>query len=269
VIPRSKVYLCDLGDTGETLALAAERGLNIEVQAFAFPGSSALSSEVEDYRLRLAGFPGRVSMHGAYYDLNPLSADPKLAELSRERYTQSLAVARKLRAHAVIFHSTFSPLVRSTGYLEGWVARNAGFWADFLRDAEQADQTLLIENLYEDRPEILLALAQRIAHPRLRICLDVGHVNLYSRAPLVRWAETLAPYLACVHLNDNNGETDEHMAPGEGAVDYEGLFRYLHACDDPPILSLEVESDEHFARSLEFLAGHGVEVGRPAVPSAR
>jgi sugar phosphate isomerase/epimerase len=261
VIPRNKVYLCDLGDDGETLALARRRGLNVEVQAFAFPGSGGLGSEVENYCRLLADFPGKVTMHGAYYDLNPLSVDPKLAELSHERYRQSIALAKKLKAHAVVFHSTFSPLIKSAGYLEGWIKQNADFWPDYARQAETAGQTLLFENLYEERPEILVKLMERIGSKSMKVCLDVGHVNLYSRVPVTAWVDALGPHLAALHVNDNNGQTDEHMPPGEGTVDYAGLFARLHAMKDPPMLALEVEIDDHFERSLAFLAKNGVDVG--------
>jgi sugar phosphate isomerase/epimerase len=264
VIPRSKVYLCDLGDAGETLALARRRGLNVEVQAFAFPGSGGLATEAENYRKMLADFPGKVTMHGAYYDLNPLSVDPKLAELSHERYRQSMQLAAKLKAHAVVFHSTFSPLIKSAGYLESWVRQNAEFWPEFIKQAQAAGQTILLENLYEDRPEILVRLMEKIGGPAMKVCLDVGHVNLYSRVPATKWVEALGPHLAALHLNDNNGETDEHMPPGEGTVDYPGLFARLHAMKDPPMLALEVEIDDHFERSLAFLASNGVDVGKAA-----
>lgn len=261
MIPRSKVYLCDPGDTGETLELATRRGLNIEVQTFAFPGGHGLDAEVDAYAAKLRSFPGRVSMHGAYYDLNPLSPDPKLAELSRERYMQSLRIGRALKAGWVIFHSTFSPLVRSAGYAENWIRRNAKFWPDLYRDAESGGQVLLIENMYEDTPEILAGLMDRMRSCWVRLCLDVGHVNLYSRVPVTRWLEVLAPHVACLHINDNNGESSEHMPPGEGTIDWDGLFGVLHSMENPPAISLEVESDEGYGQSLEFLARHGVDVG--------
>jgi sugar phosphate isomerase/epimerase len=260
VIDRSSLYLCDPGDAGATLAAARRLGLNLEIQAFAFPGGSCLGSEMENYCRELRTFPGKVNMHGAYYDLNPLSVDVKVAQLSKERYAQSLAVARKLGAKGIIFHSTFSPLIKHGGYLEGWLSQNADFWPEFLRTAESAGQTILVENLYEDRPEILLRLIERVRSPSLKVCLDVGHVNLYSRVPLPRWVEALGPHLSVLHLNDNNGETDEHMIPGEGTVDYAGLFERLNAMETPPALALEIEGDENFARSLDFLKGHGVRV---------
>jgi len=264
VIPRKKVFLCDPGDAGETLSLAQRRGLNIEIQGFAFPNSSGLSAEVEKYARMLAGFPGRITMHGAYFDLNPLSIDPKLAELSRDRYKQSLAIAGRLNAKSVIFHSTFSPLIKSSGYRESWIAQNIEFWPEFIDDARKAGQLLLLENLYEDRPEILLETIRRIGSDSMKVCLDVGHVNLYSQVPAVRWIEVLGSNLACLHLNDNNGETDEHLPPGEGTVDYPGLFAALARFADPPDLALEVESDEHFTQSLDYLARHGVDTGANA-----
>jgi len=64
----------------------------------------------------------------------------------------------------------------------------------------------------------------------LGICIDAGHAYMShdaGRGPVCNYLERYAGQLAHVHLHDNHGESDEHLIPGEGTIDWPRVLRTL------------------------------------------
>jgi sugar phosphate isomerase/epimerase len=64
-----------------------------------------------------------------------------------------------------------------------------------------------------------------MAGTRLPMLLDVGHANISGT--LKEFVRDMASDLAELHLHDNEGSWDQHMAIGEGTTDFgeiKGLF---------------------------------------------
>jgi len=57
------------------------------------------------------------------------------------------------------------------------------------------------------------------------ICMDVGHAFLMG--DLVDAIETCSGHLMTTHLHDNRRRTDDHLAPGEGAIDWPAALMSL------------------------------------------
>jgi sugar phosphate isomerase/epimerase len=76
-----------------------------------------------------------------------------------------------------------------------------------------------------DRPEQFLALFERVPTDALCFCLDTGHAHMTRN--LTELLALLGPRLGCVHVADNHGEHDEHLAPGEGAIDWSTVLRAI------------------------------------------
>ena len=75
----------------ETLRLAAERGLNVEFQGMYAPerlSGPAYAENIEIARAAFLRFPGRVLVHAPFYDVNPVSRDAEMREISRRRCGQ-------------------------------------------------------------------------------------------------------------------------------------------------------------------------------------
>jgi sugar phosphate isomerase/epimerase len=57
-----------------------------------------------------------------------------------------------------------------------------------------------------------------------------------------------------VHLHDNDGSRDSHLAPGRGIVDFSLLFAFLKARKSPPpIITLEPHREEDLEPCLAYL----------------
>ena len=57
------------------------------------------------------------------------------------------------------------------------------------------------------------------------ICLDTGHASLSGDLDGV--VHKLSGHLRMVHASDNHGQHDDHLAPGEGKIDWDKLLVHL------------------------------------------
>ena len=76
-----------------------------------------------------------------------------------------------------------------------------------------------MENFFAT-PDALGAFIEQLPSEGLGVCLDLGHAHALSRTPLAAWFARLGPRIAQFHLHDNHGVWDEHLAVGDGTVDY-------------------------------------------------
>ncbi len=83
------------------------------------------------------------------------------------------------------------------------------------------------------------------------ICLDTGHANLEGR--LYSLVAKLAPFIKIVHANDNHGREDQHLAPGEGGLDWRRIVASLsrHCFQGTFILELAGVNEAEVSRTLE------------------
>jgi len=87
--------------------------------------------------------------------------------------------------------------------------------------AEQKCVKLALENVrHTDR---LVTVLDTITSPALGFCYDSGHDFVWSDVPYALLARYQGRLFA-VHLHDNNGQNDDHLAPGTGAIDW-GIVR--------------------------------------------
>ena len=83
-----------------------------------------------------------LSVHGPFLDLNPMSFDSRVRQVTKERFEQAYEAARILGADRVVYHSGLIP---ATVYLEGWAVRMVEFWEEFLKG--KSGITVCMENV--------------------------------------------------------------------------------------------------------------------------
>ena len=192
------------------------------------------------------------SVHGAYIDVNPFSADKDFAQLSQKRVHESCATAVRIHASNIVFHCSCFPFLRG-----GYLARHAELAASFYTDiARQYGLRLFLENSFDLDPDPLSAIMKHADKRYVNCCLDIGHAN-YSRVPPEKWFDALEDRIGYLHLSDNHGLFDEHLPLGKGTVPWatiDGLFRGLNK--NIPV-TLETGSLENTERSIRFLNEHG------------
>ena len=237
------------------LSVAKQQKLGLELQEFSDPNvlDGNWQGLLDQYQRSLDGFAETLTLHGSYIDLVSGSPDKKLVALTRERYLHNLEIGRELGVSAIDFHANYLPLVDHPDYLPGWVERQVDFWGLLAEKAGGYNITLLLENMWEPDPGIIRQILDRVKSRHLQACLDVGHAALYSRLPISAWIKTMGEYLVYAHLHNNHGTTDEHLAFGDGVIDFPELLAALRALPHPPMLSLELPTLDAIKASLPYL----------------
>jgi len=194
----------------------------------------------------------RITFHAPFMDLRPGAVDPVIRQASLDRLRQVFDLVPVFHPLAVVCHPSFdNRYYVSTEEL--WLKNSIETWETLLAMAEQAGTTIALENVYEKQPRLLHRLLSACASPRLQFCFDTGHFNVFSRATLEEWINTMAPYLYELHLHDNGGAADEHLAVGGGSFPFFRLFGMLREKRLQPILTLEAHSEKTLWQSLENL----------------
>jgi len=125
--------------------------------------------------------------------------------------------------------------------------------------------TVCIENLSEEARDLEPAFHKI---PALMMTLDLGHGELLcEKNRCAGFIEKFPERIQHVHLHDNRGgnsHTDDlHLPPGEGVIDFKGLFEALRRMDYGRTVTLELKPHEIrkcLAYVSELVSGfsHGV-----------
>jgi sugar phosphate isomerase/epimerase len=83
----------------------------------------------------------------------------------------------------------------------------------------------MLPHLFTGHVRELLWILGSLKTADLGVCLDTGHAHLSGNWSNV--AKKLSGHLWMVHANDNKGEHDDHLSPGDGQIDWMPLLRQL------------------------------------------
>ncbi len=239
--------------------LARERGLGIEVMAFAFPDvlDSNWEAVMGQYKTTLQEVPGPITIHGPFMDMVSGSPDARINEVCRQRYLHGIYIASQLGAKLMVVHANFIGTLHNVPYRHGWQERNIAFWKPLAERAAEYGVTVALENMWEFDPTIIGDLLSAIDHPNLRACLDVGHAHLFSDSAftLQNWLNTLEPWLVHTHMNNNNGKIDEHHGFDYefGVINIEAVLNMLRNLKRQPSIVLEMDHVEDMRASLRYM----------------
>ena len=112
----------------------------------------------------------------------------------------------------------------------------------------------MLENVYEDGPDDIEIFFKHLVHQNVGFCLDTGHQAAFGNVPLEAWLDSLGLYLGQIHLHDNDGRYDDHLALGHGNINFQPLFDHLKTRKKPLLaITLEPHKEEDLWPSLEYL----------------
>ena len=163
---------------------------------------------------------GAAVLHGPFNELFPCAIDPMVRNVAKIRYRQALDMARSCGITRVVIHGGYNPRL----YYPIWYTeQSVVFWKEFIREVPE-DMTILLENVMEEEIPMFLTILEQVADKRLRMCLDVGHVNAYSTSTPMEWLEACAPYIQHFHIHNNHGDWDTHNPLGDGTIPMKQLL---------------------------------------------
>lgn len=216
--------------------LARHYGFGIEIAEYctAWNMDDEFAETDAIVREKLIGIGKRV-LHAPFNELFPCAIDRKARTLAADRYRQAIAFARQYGAAKVIIHGGYNPWI----YYPVWyVDQSIVFWKEFLK--EDPGVEIVLENVLETQPQWLLDIVKGVGDERLKLCLDIGHVNAYSKISLMEWLETWAPYLGHFHIHNNDGTQDQHNPLHQGTIPMKALLRRIEELCPDATVTLEL-----------------------------
>jgi len=191
-------------------------------------------------------YPFSYSVHAPSSDVNIAAVNECMRSASISVLGDVLAASARIGAEHLVVHPGYSPYeqVRDRSFSSLLHSLD-----DLARLQEEHGVRVCIENMggwqccHFRTPAFLPELAAR----GLGCTLDCGHARLNGNLD-----EFLAAGGFChVHLHDNGGESDDHIACGGGTIDFSGLVQRL-----PQQATLVVETRELIAadQSLVYLS---------------
>lgn len=236
----------------EHLSFIRQEELNLEL----YIKSNALDSISREDILQLKNqfdYNPSLTIHAPFMDLSPGAVDSKVRDVTMERFNHVLDIAKELKVKCVVFHSGYEKWKYALN-IGLWLEQSLLTWKPLMKKAEEIGAKIAIENIFEDEPENLRLLMEKMGNNSFGICFDSGHFNLFSKVSLEHWLGCLKPYILELHLHDNNKTSDQHLPIGNGTFDFRKLFSAIKGRD--LIYTLEAHNPEDAQKSMERLKSY-------------
>ena len=241
---KTRIYISTTASDAH--AVAVQCGLGIEIAEYCTAWN--MDDKFRDVHPKVLeeidGISHKV-LHAPFNELFPCAIDPRARELAAERYRQAISLAKDYGATKVIVHGGYNPWI----YFPVWyVGESIKFWKAFLQETPGVE--IVLENVLETEPQWLLDIVKGVEDPCLRLCLDVGHVNAYSKIPVMDWLKEWAPYLSHFHIHNNDGSWDTHSALDCGTIPMRELLTQAEKLCPDATFTLELMKAEDSVRWL-------------------
>lgn len=244
-----------LNDFERGLEMASKEGFYPEIRITDTEHMLSLSGkDISSMHRLMDCFQARTFVHGPFLGLDIASLNDRIADYSMQCMERGLEITAALGGPIMVVHSNYSPFFSRSGlrdWLGNWAARMPGL----LDCAEKLSVRIALENVWEPRPEALMRLMDVLGRDDLYVCLDTGHIAVFSRLPVERWWEVLGNRVIALHLHDNDGLSDDHLTPGAGIFDFDSLAAIIakQRCFPPSTFEMDVRGAVAGRRYLENL----------------
>lgn len=208
-------------------------------------------AEIIDFYAKVRNDFSKDTMHGAFLDITVHSTDQRMKEISELRVRQSMDVAKEMGLRGVVFHTNRIYAFREENYLKNWEEANYRFFTTLCE--EYPNQQIFMENMFDESPDMLIRLAERMKDcTNFGVCLDYGHGAISDIAES-GWMRLMAPYVKHMHINDNDGSNDLHLALGDGRLKWKKFTKEIADYQMDTTVLIEVKGIEKQRKSLEYM----------------
>ena len=157
---------------------------------------------------------------------------------------RSIEVAADLGAKTVVLHPSMANGMGAF-VLDKVKAYAFDFIAQMAQAARELNLTLCLENMMPHnrigvQPDDIEEMLDEI--PGLKLTLDTGHANIGDRRGrrLKSLVDRFGDRIGHIHVSDNSGRQDDHLAVGQGTVRFADLVSRLKAVGYDGTITLEV-----------------------------
>ncbi|MEE8571415.1 MAG: sugar phosphate isomerase/epimerase family protein [Candidatus Bathyarchaeia archaeon] len=199
-----------------------------------------------------------VSLHAPFSGLNISSANEDVRMVSVASAMRSVEFCREMACPQLVIHLSASPGVKNKTVLDETRKFTVETLDEITDYASKNGVEILLENMIihpnhlriGSKVQELLDLVSRFQGRRVEICIDTGHSLLNKQNPSedIRQA---GKHLKSLHINDNDGIKDSHLAPGRGLIDWPAVYSALKDVEYTGVFLFELYGYEVVRETIE------------------
>ena len=229
----------------KTLDFIENLGIEYAELVHQYPAEFIDSEILESYSLKY-------SIHAPFMDVNIASPQDQSRLNSIAQIKSSIDLANEINAEAVVVHPGLISFLANK-YFKKEVYEFANQSIKEIGDyAKDLGVMATIENMPNFESMIyqnIVDLNQLLVENEMHMTLDIGHANHVGYAP----EDMIFDSIKHVHVHDNLGDDDSHLALGEGSIDLKYIINTLESKNYDGIYILEVNDYDSIKKSYEYM----------------
>ena len=229
----------------ETLEFIEDLGLEYVELVHQFPTDNIDISMLESYNLKY-------TIHAPFMDVNIAALQEKSRLNSIEQIKDSINLANKINAEAVVVHPGLASFLVNKYFLDD-VYKTAN---KSIKEIGEYGKDLGVLTTIENMPNFEAMIYQNMEDLNdllvsldMPMTLDIGHANHMGYSPEAMIFDSIKH----IHAHDNFGDDDSHLALGEGSIDLNTIINTLEKNNYDGIYIIEVNDFDSIKKSYEYM----------------
>ena len=198
----------------------------------------------------------KYTIHSPFIDLNIASLNPAMADFSADEIKRSIDLANMIDSNIVVVHpGTIGFNGRGEEDLIYQISE------EHLKDIGDYAKDNGVDACIENLPNIVdfmfmdvNQLNDTLVKLDLPMTLDIGHAHTNGFTP----DEIYFDSIKHIHVHDNPGDDDTHLALGDGTFDVNGFFDVFTKNKYDGIYMLELVNVDFIEKSLKYMKNLGL-----------
>ncbi len=188
--------------------------------------------------------------------------DPETDEYVFGLQVKSIRACAIMECPYIVIHPNIPSIRKYDIYKEETKELNMRFYSRLLPYLKEYGVKLAIENMFHfdekigricptvcSSAEEMIDFIDTLNDEHFVACLDIGHCNLLSDpAEMLR---KLGSYTKILHIHDNNGISDQHIAPYLGTIKWDEVLQAMHDVGYDGTFNLETEKMYSYSHFFE------------------
>jgi sugar phosphate isomerase/epimerase len=250
--PKLERSLEDLLDFASRLKVSV---LELRVDRLELLLSISKTHKIEEIKNLSKSYDFRYFIHAPNIDTNLASMNPFVRRVLKKIASKVVTFAAELDAELLVSH--VGRLSRD--YPQKFVEKAMKNSLDSLRTFSELSHdrgiVFTIENDHRSTDYVLAGYPEQINYlvenVGCKLTFDTGHANTIGR--IDDFTKLLGRFIVNVHVHDNDGNEDEHLAVGKGSIDFAELFKTMKASSNQAPLIIECHSLEELRETVDYL----------------
>lgn len=231
---------------------------NFGIELFDFVNPLIVNNGLAEYTVRLkktlSGKSLGLSAHAPFYDLNVISIDSDIVDITLKKYNDFLNSILELDVKKIVFHTPFDCTAKLEFYKNYFIEKYSEFWEKYVKFFEENEIVALLENTHEQSPDIIKSVITNVNSKSLKSCIDIGHVNINSDVSVYEWIKIMGKDLYYMHLHNNDGVYDLHTSVKNGTLEFQKVYKLISDLGLNPDMSFEIFDEKNLEESIKFVS---------------